>query len=404
MNHNQKPLQSEHSPIQLNPRKRIATLKRNAPLKIGAWINLPLYYLQLRKRNKPADHPTPIGIYKSDSLGDFILALGAIRTIIRNYGEKNCVLLTSPASTAFAKEHFPNTRQIVTQPFSGRLWNTWGEIKKLKQNIEIQNGFNKLICLRHHRYLHQDLVFNSIPSNTTYGVQNSPCAFAGEILVGNLRFDLEVEYPKSARQGWCLDLESHASLLTQFLGAEVNRIEVTPTINTPESPLGEPWIAVALFGAHRIRNLPLNLIREVGCHFAATYSLGIRLIASPSQIEEVNAAAKTLSAIGVPKIEVVKTKSISELIKTITRSSVLLTTETATAHLAIAVDAKVVGILGGGHFSHFAPWNRSNRQRWIYSKIKCYACNWICPHEETLCITRINPQRVIKEISEVIKL
>jgi len=404
VNDNQKPSQSEPLPIQLNLRKQFTTLKRNAPLKIGAWINLLLYNLQLRKRKKPAGYPTPIGIYKSDSLGDFVLALGSIRAILDNYGEKNCILLTSPASTVFAREQFPNTQQIVTPPFSGRLWKTWKAINHLQKNLAINNGFDKLICLRHHRYLHQELVFNSIPSKTTYGVQNSPCGFSGEIIAGKLRFDLEVEYPKSARPGWCLDLESHANLLTQVLGAEVNRIDVTPTIDISEPSLVEPWIAVALFGAHRIRNLPLNLIREVGCHFATNYSLGIRLIASPSQIEEIKSAAKTLIAIGIPKIEIVRTNSISELINTIKRSSVLLTTETATAHLAIAVDAKVVGILGGGHFSHFAPWNRSNRQRWIYSKIECYACNWICPHEEALCITRIDPQRVIKEISEVIKL
>jgi ADP-heptose:LPS heptosyltransferase len=69
----------------------------------------------------------------------------------------------------------------------------------------------------------------------------------------------------------------------------------------------------------------------------------------------------------------------------------VLSLESAPAHLAAALNKPGVFLLGGGHYGMFAPWQRSERQIWLSEAMDCYNCQWHCSMAEAFCVTRIKP-------------
>ena len=368
----------------------------------GAGVNVPLYHALFPKRRAPVQPRYRVGLFKADGLGDFILALGVIRSLLDRFGTENCILITSPAARDFARQEFPALAQAIVTPFSGRLWRTWAQLRQLRSTPLFQQGVDELISLRHHRYLHQDLLFASIPSRRTFGLQGSPCGFAGEASRGRLRFDEEAACPVEVHPGWCLDLECHHVLLGLVSGTSPDPEEILPRLS-PRNPVErEPWVAVAPYGAHPIRDLPIALIAELGRHLATRYRLGLRLLSSPSQAPRITRDVEVLRTLGVPDVERMVTPDLSALVTAIDRTRLLVATETATAHLGAAADAPMVGIIGGGHYGRFAPWTRSTRQRWAEWKLPCYGCNWRCIHSSPLCITELPPSLVLRAADELL--
>src|SRR5580698_9663310 len=65
-----------------------------------------------------------IGIYKVDRLGDFVLALGAIRAITEIAGEENCLLFHGAAAAELARREFPRLAKVEVPSLDGKLWDT----------------------------------------------------------------------------------------------------------------------------------------------------------------------------------------------------------------------------------------------------------------------------------------
>ena len=96
------------------------------------------------------------------------------------------------------------------------------------------------------------------------------------------------------------------------------------------------------------------------------------------------------------------TPTIDDLIEALAGSTAVLTSETATAHLAAALDLPMVCLLGGGHYGCFAPWSRSERQIWLSHPMDCYDCRWECIHPQPYCITKISANGIVDALRRVI--
>jgi ADP-heptose:LPS heptosyltransferase len=90
-----------------------------------------------------------------------------------------------------------------------------------------------------------------------------------------------------------------------------------------------------------------------------------------------------------------------EFAEAVGRAELVLTVETATAHLAAALDRPAIVLIGGGHFGQFGPWRRSARQVWLTHPMDCFGCNWRCIHPEPYCLTRISSDAVRDAIAQV---
>ena len=87
-----------------------------------------------------------------------------------------------------------------------------------------------------------------------------------------------------------------------------------------------------------------------------------------------------------------------DLREALRRSRLVLSAETGTAHLAVALDAPLVALLGGGHIGWFAPWSRSGRQQWLNNDVPCRGCLWVCSQPSPVCLTDLSEDQVFQAI------
>jgi ADP-heptose:LPS heptosyltransferase len=97
------------------------------------------------------------------------------------------------------------------------------------------------------------------------------------------------------------------------------------------------------------------------------------------------------------------TRDLGALVDNIASSSAVLTADTATAHLAAALDKPMVCVISGAHYGIFGPWQRSQRQAWLTHHVPCFQCNYLCVHDEPICITRVPAQEMSAALDRVLR-
>jgi ADP-heptose:LPS heptosyltransferase len=94
--------------------------------------------------------------------------------------------------------------------------------------------------------------------------------------------------------------------------------------------------------------------------------------------------------------------SVAELAEAVARAELVLTAESAAAHLAAAFDRPALVVIGGGHYGQFGPWRRSARQVWITNTLECFGCDWRCVHPAPYCLTRIGVDAVRAGVAQAL--
>jgi ADP-heptose:LPS heptosyltransferase len=85
-------------------------------------------------------------------------------------------------------------------------------------------------------------------------------------------------------------------------------------------------------------------------------------------------------------IDLIGATTLEELLDLLRHAALVVTSETGPAHLAVALGAPTVTILGGGQFGGwmpFPPEASPPTQRVVYHRMPCYFCLWNCtqPHQ-----------------------
>ncbi|PJJ84019.1 glycosyltransferase family 9 protein [Mucilaginibacter auburnensis] len=120
----------------------------------------------------------------------------------------------------------------------------------------------------------------------------------------------------------------------------------------------------------------------------------VNLVGGP----EMEETAQQIEALLPPEsvINMVGKTSLPKVIDHIMRTSLVICNETSAVHMAAACGTKAVCILGGGHFERFAPYPEHvyNRTIFVYEKMPCYNCNWLCiydtaPGQPFPCIDKV---------------
>jgi hypothetical protein len=95
---------------------------------------------------------------------------------------------------------------------------------------------------------------------------------------------------------------------------------------------------------------------------------------------------------------VAKAGTLADLAGAIAAARLVVTVDTVTAHLAAAMDAPMVCVLGGGQYGDFGPWQTSPRQRWVTQPLPCYGCDWRCTRPSVECLVTIPSSRIASEV------
>jgi hypothetical protein len=62
----------------------------------------------------------------------------------------------------------------------------------------------------------------------------------------------------------------------------------------------------------------------------------------------------------------------------------------------------VAGIVGGGHYGRFYPWQGYDNCLVVTNKLDCFGCDWNCPYDRMMCIQDIPPAQAANVIREML--
>ncbi len=333
-------------------------------------------------------------ILKLDRLGDAVLSLGAVRVLVREFGEKETLLVVSTVAEPLFRAEFPGVELLVLPPFCERyfpdllafLWRHAGSLRSISTET--------LVCLRHQ------------PSDYLHGIARliSPkkCHVsrwdrAGENVSLTFPRASWVSYPQASESS-CLELEAHRRLVEAAIGKRMDAEALAPAVLSVQPVAGRALLVCPLAGS-AIRHYPPHLLASAIHEFLKRVSLPVEFCLPPEADMEPWRSA--MSAVGIQEVKWHRPATLVELLKHIAEAHVVLGLESAPAHLATALDKPGVFLLGGGHFGWLAPWSKSHKQVWLHHGMDCYQCCWQCIHPEPYCITHIKPEAIAEALFRV---
>jgi len=337
-------------------------------------------------------------IVKPDGIGDFILALGAVRLLINHFGAEDCVLAVWSAVRELAAIEFPRTPQVVVPSVGTTLTPAavWSAMQ-LRRKIGAWR-FDELACLRHQRSRFQNLVLHWVVAGKSSGLTNEPANYLGKDC--EFAFSREGPYPIEGSDGQCIELEAHRRVAEQTVCRKVLGNEVMPSLGGVGRRAGD-YLLVCPFSNRTLKDYPADLLEAAVAEIQQTHAMPVRLSYAPACQERAKTLEARLRRRSVRVLSAPPT-SFPQFLESVAGARAVLTVDTATAHIATALDIPTVVILGGGHYRQFGPWQKSVRQVWISNPLPCFHCNWHCTQPEAYCITRVAPARLAAAMSQVL--
>ena len=181
----------------------------------------------------------------------------------------------------------------------------------------------------------------------------------------------------------------HRQLTAEVLNREVAPEEILPRFARFRDSPADQGVTVTPFGSTAARDLPETLLRTALLKVRKLSPSPIWLRGVAGQRSRLRRLAEKLRTGGVENVACAASTDAVEFAEAVARSELVLTAETATAHIAAAFDRPAVVLIGGGYYGLFGPWRRSLRQVWLTNRMDCFGCNWHCIHPEPYCLTNI---------------
>jgi len=365
--------------------------------RLPSWLRRML----ARRLARPAAPPRALRrrqacLYKLDRIGDFVLASGALRLLIGHFGAANCRLIVSTQAAPFAAAEFPEVDQWVAPAGASGVWRQMHPLRRQVAPEWATERFDALVCLRHARSLYRDLTLSWLSADHWHGLSERPSAHALSSLDNP---EPAAGYPATAAAPWCRELLAHRAVLGAVLGREIAWEEMQPRLHSARAAAGDA-ILLCPFGSDRIRDYPLAAWIEAW-RGAIGPGAEVRVLGSGARREELEQFATGLRDAGA-RAEVATDLSPAEFVQSVAQAKLVLTVESAAAHLATALEKPAVILVGGGHPGWFAPWGMGQRQRWVRYELDCYGCNWECRRPRVECLLDLPAAAVARAITEVL--
>ena len=352
----------------------LPTEQARLPARVRKWIGRRLS----GPRHVGAIRQRVACIHKVDRLGDFVLALSAIRLLLDHIGHEQCSLVVSDLVAPLALQEFPNTH-LITMPTDApgvlrQLVPTWWRDRPRLGGVR----YGLSICLSQQRDLYKEVSLTWIEAK-------------GEIKL------TRADYPNVAQSFFPSDLLAHQQVVSRVMGRPVSDREITPCLQSAK--IGDQGtLLLCPLGSSPLRTLSPALA-------AASLKIWqsqrtILLCGSPAQANRLDDYAAQLRSAGVTDVALSLPPTLHDFINLVASAGLFLGTESGGAHLAAALDQRAVIVLGGGTPGLCMPWRRSVRQIYVQHELPCYGCGWRCGRPEVDCLKQISPDALARALHE----
>ena len=340
-------------------------------------------------------------VFKTDRIGDFILATGAMHLICRHFGEKQVTLMVSSLLEPLVRNEFPNCCVIAVPKVQDRMRSVFRDGWLPVRKVYGARRYQRLINLRHHPNLFEDVLLSSIKADDSLGAISPLGSAYWMTQMRAYRPRRSFAYPPAtSTPNTCLELEAHRILMRELLGREVSLAEIMPRWTLPVNGDAGHFIIVP-FASEKIKNYPPEHLAEAVVLAGLPPTIPLVICGEAA----VAAALDQFAALIRPRlpnpVRVVSNVGLLEFVKMVAGACGVISMDSAAAHIATALDRKGVFILGGGHYGVFAPWARSERQQWLNVPLPCYGCNWNCNQPYIRCIQDVTPASVAQALRQV---
>jgi ADP-heptose:LPS heptosyltransferase len=341
-------------------------------------------------------------ILKPDAIGDFILATGCIRLLARELSEKNLIIAVRADVAPLAKAQFPQA-EVIPLPLKEkrRLVNlaTVNVVNCLPAWLRLVTlRVNAAICLRSMRaYLHT-ITFYLPQAKRRIACENLLLATprmrrpAVENFVRSAFKPTLIPYPPAGRLP--TDVEANRLVAEEVLHRKVSDEEILPTLTPPREVSAKNHWLLCPFSSTKSKDYPAAAWAEaLKLLDRERAEATLHLAAGPSQAERLHEFARTLQAAGITNIHIAPPVPLPDFLQSIAEARLVLTVDTAAAHMACALDAPAVIVSAGQHPGVYAPYSKTGRQKWLLPTPGLSKNEWR---------EHLNPEKVADCVREVL--
>jgi len=87
----------------------------------------------------------------------------------------------------------------------------------------------------------------------------------------------------------------------------------------------------------------------------------------------------------------------------IKRSNLFIGNDSGLLHIAKATKTPCIGIIGGGSYNIFHPYNNQGNDRILFHKMDCFGCEWKCIYDAPACLHEVNVNKVFDCVLGMLK-
>jgi ADP-heptose:LPS heptosyltransferase len=312
-------------------------------------------------------------VLKPDAIGDFVLATGAVHRIARAWGESSLTLAVRADVAPFAQEEFPEAR-VVPLPLRE---------KRRVVNLTVVNVLNCLpawialagmrveaaVCLRSMRTYLQTALFLTPGAKRRIACENRLAEgerFRRPRVENFVRSCFRPEllaYPLPG--SWPTELEANRLVVSELLGEHIDPREILPRLRARPPARDGGWL-LCPFSSTRGKDYPDEKWVEVLSLVASDRGgAPLFLAAGPSQQDRLRSLHRLLDSAGVTGCTLLPEGSLGDLAQAVSSACLVLTVDTAAAHMACAAGRPAVIVSAGQHPGVYAPYTTNGLQDWI---------------------------------------
>lgn len=277
-------------------------------------------------------------LFALGQLGDFVLALSALRLCVEAHGAAQCTLVVTPAAARLAEIEFPEVPQLVVPGDAPSLLRDIVPLWRRERRRFAARRHDSLVCFSHQRSLYYELASSWIHAGRDVRLQPET-------------------YPAEPADGLCTELLAHGRLVAAALDREVRREEILPRFHHLQPAEGDRLL-IFPFSRDPSRSLPADTLRVALQTWRARSGAPAVFGGSP----EDHSALVRLAA-GVPGARIETPLGLDALLHQIAAAGAVLSADSAPAHIAAALDKRSVVMTSRAFHGYAQPWGRSARQQ-----------------------------------------
>jgi ADP-heptose:LPS heptosyltransferase len=347
---------------------------------------------------------------RADSLGDFILWLPAIRALRKQWlwPGRRLLLIANDQWAKFAEDQniFDEVVPISVDQFRYNLWYRFYKVFKLSA-IEAELVVTPIRS-------REPTIIDSIAKAITSRRKIATASDSGRATI----------FDKAFGDRWYDELFSQNGPHGHESSFNQKFIEVVFNIRPPNpwptligdlrarlpTSIKEVSYAVIAPGARiRLKAWPVSRFTEISYRIATRTTLRVVLVGEMAELAE----AQELRNMFPKPIDLIGHLDINALIAVLKHARIVITNDTASAHMGAALRVPTICVVGGGHPRRFVPYPQEAAAAGIqltgvYKQMPCYGCNWRCifplsAAECAPCISEVSVDMVWNAVEEEIK-